>query len=54
MYFGFEMAKYSIEEGATEPLIVRIVRENNLSPTQSFNISIQLSAESTAAEGAVM
>ena len=51
MYVGFEMAEYSIEEGSTQPLIIRIEREENSSPQQSFNISLELSAASTATEG---
>ena len=51
VYVGFEMAEYSIEEGSTQPLIIRIEREENPSPQQSFNISLELRAASTATEG---
>ena len=50
---GFEMAQYSIEEGQTPPLTVRIVRKNNLTAIQDYCSSVELlwRSDSTATKG---
>ena len=48
---GFEMAQYSIEEGQTTPLTVRIVREDNLTAIQDFYMEFLWRNDSTATNG---
>lgn len=49
---GFEMAQYSISEVTnTPPLVIQIVREDSLTSTQSFNITVVIDNSSNATNG---
>ena len=49
---GFEMADYSIEEAQDTPAItIRLIREDGLTSTRDFIVSLSLSTSSTATFG---
>ena len=51
VYVGFQKAEYSIEEGSADSLTILIVRQDNLTSVQGFNISLRLSPLSSAIAG---